>query len=61
MKHEGKLKTLGGVRGHQRDYRVLFVLIGIRNECGVIDEFPQAFNALFVVIDGRVHEFLQVL
>ena len=60
-KDERKLETLGGVRGHQGDGRVAFVLIGVGNQRGVIDELAQAFDALLVVVDGSVDQFLQVL
>src|SRR5258706_15485634 len=60
-KHERKLEYLGGVSGHQGHGRVAFVLIGVGNKCGVIDELAQAVNALLVVVDSSVDQFLQVL
>ena len=37
-KDERELEAFGGMRGHQGDWRIAFVLIGVRNERGVIDE-----------------------
>src|SRR6185369_2723104 len=58
--HERKLKAFGGVGGHQSDWSVSFILIGIRNESGVIYKLAQPFDALFIVIDGGIDEFLQI-
>ena len=59
-KHEWKLETLGRVSGHQGDGCVAFVLIGVGNKCGVIDKLAQTVDALLVVVDRSVHQFLQV-
>ena len=45
---------------HQRHWRIAFVIVLIGNERGVIDKLAQSFNALIVVIDGGINEFLQV-
>ena len=57
---ERKLETLRRVDRHQRYRRVALVVVLIGNERGMIDKLAQSFNALIVVIDGGVHEFLQV-
>src|SRR5262245_44611426 len=59
--HDGKLETLCRVSGHQRDLRVSLVVILIRNEGRVVDEFTQTSESLLVVVDCRVDQLLEIL
>src|SRR6185369_923247 len=56
-----KLQTLGGMCGHERHRRIALVVVLVGNECRVVDEFAESFNALFIVIDGGIDQLLQVL
>src|SRR5688500_6656958 len=59
-KHERKLQTLRRVDRHQRYGRVAFVIVLIGNERRVIDKLTQSIDALVVVINRGVYQFLQV-
>ncbi len=59
-KNERELKALGGVESHERDAGVGVELIGVRGECGVVEEVGEGFATLLGVVRG-VGKFLQVL
>ena len=50
-KHEWELETFRRVYCHERDGRVAFVVVLIGDECRMVDELTQSFDALFVVVN----------
>ena len=54
-----ELQALGGVQGHERDARVGVELVGVRCQCGVIEEVGEGFAADLGIV-RRIGEFLQV-
>ena len=57
---ERELEALGGVEGHEGDAGLGGVLVGVRDEGGVVEEVSKRFAARGGVL-GSVGEFLEVL
>ena len=58
--HQRKLQSLGRVQRHQRDLRALVVLIGVADQCSVIEKLIERLAAI-ARVHGRIHQFAQVL
>ena len=59
-KTSGNSSPLAAVQRHQRDARVLVVLVGVADQCGVVEKLVQRLAAV-ARIHGGVHQFAQVL
>ena len=58
--YQRKLQSLGRVQRHQRDLRVLVVLVGVANQRRMIEKLVERLPTI-ARIHGRVHQFAQVL
>ncbi len=58
--HQRELQPLGRVQRHQRDLRVLVVLVGIADQRGVIEKSIERLAAI-ARVHGRVYQFAQIL
>ncbi len=58
--HQREFQPLGRVQRHQRDLRMLVVLVGIADQSGVVEKLIECLPAV-ARVHGRIHQFAQVL